>query len=686
LHSTVDPRVLGLERTTIPGSVVLGSFLSKDALGAIYEAHSARDAKNLWARVVPETLRVQPNMAGLKHPNLASVHSQAVTKSGVTIVVFEAPSGESIAQRVAQKKPFEPQEVVSCTLQILSGLHALHSIDELHSNLSAGSVFWADTDKTAPKAVLIDHWLGSTGKRFNSPNYRAPEQIRHHAPIARTTDIWAMGILLYEMLQGRLPFDGRTESEIVGKVLLMDPRLKAPNTDLGRLLTGVVARAMRKKPEDRYQSVTAIMNELLPIQEKLGGMNAEAIARLRQSLAPEAAMVSTAPVAPASQGRGPKGPPIVAAETHKEPAPFMPKNLKMTPLASPGYEAQIAPAGPGATLRQGQYFSRPPSHPAPQALSNADSIVMAVPLAPEELPAMPTETSIELDPDLIPPDLPAMSSDSSASLEAALLEHASSPLQMELEEPVEQGPSLLQRWKSSQARWVARGSRLWSSTRERLKAASLLVAKSTKGKLKSPSLRLASSARVRLKAASLGLSSSARHGWTVAVNHLRHPSRSERIALGACAFTILAVAVGLFVFRDVFQPGNSFGAMSFHSLTLPPSTMAQHEPRASSDSKPAEKAKPTVAPVPKASKGRAPQADELLSPPTPRVKAPPVEKPKANKRKASIAPDTKQYAAPRSKPSKALPGKRKDKKGAGPITNTQSQDDAEALASNPFGG
>jgi serine/threonine protein kinase len=273
------------------GQVLLDRYtvqqqLGEGGMGVIYRAVDERGGP-VAIKVLHATVASSPDLvarfereaaaqAMLSHPNIASLHAVGVTDDGVMFFVLEYIEGHDLATEL-DGGPLEPGRAIAITKQVLSGLHHAHQFGMVHRDLKPENVLLAHTPG-GEQAKLIDFGLVKlitavfgeeegrrltrTGVVFGTPQYMSPEQMRGEA-IDPRSDLYAVGIVLCEMLTGRRPF----EAEEV--TALWHAHLFAPIPSLAELggpvdpnLDAIVATLLAKQPDDRFATAHAARRAL----------------------------------------------------------------------------------------------------------------------------------------------------------------------------------------------------------------------------------------------------------------------------------------------------------------------------------------------------------------------------------------------------------------------------------------
>ena len=207
--------------------------------------------------------------AGLNHPHIVTVFDAGTSDQG-GYIAMELLKGKDLRQLLKEGWRPSPMESALIVRRAADALAYAHSKGVVHRDVKPANIFM--TGRTQPK--LLDFGLArvasqqddanSGGADFaaGSPYYMAPEQVRH-AVVDRRCDVFSLGVVLYELLTGTKPFTGSTLSEIATAVLThTPPPAHAVNPTVPEALSGIVARAMQKEPDNRFRSARALSREL----------------------------------------------------------------------------------------------------------------------------------------------------------------------------------------------------------------------------------------------------------------------------------------------------------------------------------------------------------------------------------------------------------------------------------------
>ncbi|UCC32104.1 MAG: serine/threonine protein kinase, partial [Phycisphaerales bacterium] len=275
-----------IEGYTIQRAVGRGGF------GEVYYAISdgGREVAIKYLRDNPQVeLRGVSNCINLKSPHLVSIFDVRKTTTGEYAIIMEYCSGPSLRDLlIAEPNGFEPHKAVFFLREIAKGMSYLHDRGIVHRDLKPGNIFYDDGyvkigDYGLSKFISISRHSGQTAS-VGTVHYMAPEI--GSGNYSKGVDIYALGVILYEMLLGKVPFEGSTMAEVLMKHLTTQPEVD----ELPHPFTKVIRRALQKDPNDRYQSADEMVDELLEVEtvrESLAGFSTKSLEGAVRRGAPE---------------------------------------------------------------------------------------------------------------------------------------------------------------------------------------------------------------------------------------------------------------------------------------------------------------------------------------------------------------------------------------------------------------
>jgi serine/threonine protein kinase/Tfp pilus assembly protein PilF len=204
--------------------------------------------------------------SSLDHPNICTIHEIAETERGQLFIVMTCYEGESLKKKI-KHGPLKVEEAVDIALQVARGLAKAHEHGIVHRDIKPANIMLTGdgiikiVDFGLAKLLALPG-LTRTGTTLGTASYMSPEQARGKETDQRT-DIWSLGVVVYEMLTGRLPFGGDYESAVIYGILNEEPApLGLLRSEISADLERAVMKALRKEPEKRYQSMQEMIAAL----------------------------------------------------------------------------------------------------------------------------------------------------------------------------------------------------------------------------------------------------------------------------------------------------------------------------------------------------------------------------------------------------------------------------------------
>jgi len=236
--------------------------LQRQVAVKLLHTHLAADA-TFVARFRQEAVAA----ARLAHPGIVAIYDTC-SEDGLEAIVMELVPGQTLRERLDEAEPIDPWQAAGLAAQVADALDAAHRAGLVHRDIKPANVLLAGdgrvkvADFGIAKAVA-DADLTQPGLMVGTAKYLAPEQVRGE-PIDGRTDLYSLGVVLYEMLCGRPPFQGDTDAATALMRLQKEPlRPRQVRPSVPRPLEDVVLRAMAREPEDRYPSATELRAALL---------------------------------------------------------------------------------------------------------------------------------------------------------------------------------------------------------------------------------------------------------------------------------------------------------------------------------------------------------------------------------------------------------------------------------------
>ena len=341
---------------TIGGKYRVRSVLGEGGMGAVYEAENLPLGRIVAVKVLHpgqarkkvavKRFHQEARAAGaIGHPNICEVYDLGTLDDGSPYLVMERLVGETLADRIVSEGALPFDDVIDVLTQVLSGLVAAHEKQIVHRDIKPENIFLTKRVGCPPVAKLLDFGVSKmigpvmnerdedldltrTGMVMGTPFYMSPEQARGDRNLDARVDLYACGIILYEMLTGKRPFIAPNYNALLIQILQNTPR---PARELRPALPHgfdeVLDKALARKRDDRFQSAAAFQRELQGLRDRHpnghGGMEVGELARqlnVRRPLPPPKMRVE--PIArPRAEPQVARPPVEPAAHRQFEPPP-----------------------------------------------------------------------------------------------------------------------------------------------------------------------------------------------------------------------------------------------------------------------------------------------------------------------------------------------------------------------------
>jgi serine/threonine-protein kinase len=257
--------VQGVLGTGAHGGVYLAEHRLLGRRAALKVLHrEAADSPELTARFIREARAVNQ----IRHPGIVDVYDLGVLPDGRPYCVMEFLPGRTLSELLAERAPLSPAEAVAYLAPLCEALGAAHAAGVVHRDVKAGNVMVVD-EGVPPRLKLLDFGvakvvdpggagLTAVGQRLGTPSSMAPEQILGQ-PVDARTDVYALGVLLFQLLTGRKPFEAAEPDEVQRQHLEVPPPRPSALAPVPPAFDAVVARALEKPAARRWPSALALL-------------------------------------------------------------------------------------------------------------------------------------------------------------------------------------------------------------------------------------------------------------------------------------------------------------------------------------------------------------------------------------------------------------------------------------------
>jgi len=262
--------------------------LGRGSMSIVYEAFDPHINRQLAVKVLRERyardvksrqrfLREARSAGGLSHPNIVTVFDVGQFE-GLPYLVMERLQGESLEDFLAAGNTLDARQVIEIGIQLASALHYAHERGVIHRDVKPSNIYF---DAESGLIKLVDFGIAAIDRRIRegkagdddtivgTPRYMAPEQLQGDRPDHRS-DLYSLGIVLYRLLAGKLPFNGEPLSALIGQVVNEPPPRLIPRHEKTPVeLIELVMRLISKQPGARYMDGAQILEELQEIRADL---------------------------------------------------------------------------------------------------------------------------------------------------------------------------------------------------------------------------------------------------------------------------------------------------------------------------------------------------------------------------------------------------------------------------------
>lgn len=257
--------------------------LGSGGMGDVYKAEDTKLKRTVALKFLPSELTRDEESqqrfvhearaaSALDHPNIGTIY-EIDESDGHTFIAMAHYEGLTLKHKIEQG-PLPINEVVEIAIEIAQGLTEAHSKDIIHRDIKPANVLLTELGQVK----IIDFGLAKlmggaaltrTGITMGTLAYMSPEQIQGPKADQRT-DIWAFGVILYEMLTGEHPFKGEYEQAVMYSIVNEDPEfITKIRSDIPIAMEKIVEKALVKNPDDRFHSMEEVLNELLILSKDL---------------------------------------------------------------------------------------------------------------------------------------------------------------------------------------------------------------------------------------------------------------------------------------------------------------------------------------------------------------------------------------------------------------------------------
>ncbi|HEU4410432.1 MAG TPA: protein kinase [Polyangiaceae bacterium] len=273
---------------TLSGKYRLTRKLGQGGMGAVYEATHLRLGQKVAIKVVLPEVAERPELAyrfehearaaaKLRGRHAVRVLDVDTSPEGLPFLVMELLEGHSLRDELARRGPLPIEDAVRYVREACEGVDEAHRAGIVHRDIKPANLFLSAEGEGVAVVKVVDFGIAkandvggsdyhtATNAPLGTYKYMSPEQARSARSVDARTDVWSLGVVLYQLLSGKTPFNGEGALGVVYAIATQaPPPLRASRPDVPEALVAVVERALSKELEGRYQTVRELSDALAP--------------------------------------------------------------------------------------------------------------------------------------------------------------------------------------------------------------------------------------------------------------------------------------------------------------------------------------------------------------------------------------------------------------------------------------
>ncbi|MCK9462064.1 MAG: serine/threonine protein kinase [Proteobacteria bacterium] len=274
----------------LDGKYELVRLIGEGGMGAVYEATHKLIGRRLAVKFLHASYASNPEVitrfqreaqaaAQIGHENIIEVTDMGTAPDGSPYLVMECLEGSDVKAAIEKEGRLSTKRTAHILVQALGALQAAHDVGIIHRDLKPENIFLTAKGMNPDYVKLLDFGISKfktfdsegvkgltqTGTVLGTPHYMSPEQARGEQNLTPQSDIYAMGVILYQMLTGQLPFDAANYNALLIKILTEEPvAIEVLNPELPAELVDAVKKAMSRDTATRFQTCDELRDQLVP--------------------------------------------------------------------------------------------------------------------------------------------------------------------------------------------------------------------------------------------------------------------------------------------------------------------------------------------------------------------------------------------------------------------------------------
>jgi serine/threonine-protein kinase len=283
LQNTSDPLI----GETLAGKYSIEELIKTGGMGSVYRGKHVLMDKRVAVKVLRPSLAVDDDVVArfsreakaasrISHPHAVNVTDFGESENGVVFLVMEYLDGQTLKEVIKQDGAMSLDRTAEIVRQVAGALDAAHDQGVIHRDLKSDNIMLSQTNggdwakvldfgiaKIQQPEGVRDIDITAANLVIGTPQYMSPEQCSQSGPIDKRSDVYSFGIIVYEMLAGRVPFTGESPTLIMMKQVQDEPpSISEARPDLPVAVAQIISRALAKQPDDRFQSAGELSQAL----------------------------------------------------------------------------------------------------------------------------------------------------------------------------------------------------------------------------------------------------------------------------------------------------------------------------------------------------------------------------------------------------------------------------------------
>lgn len=288
---------------TIADRYVVKGKLGQGAMGAVYKAEHTMMGKSVAIKVLLPEMSTHHEIverfqrearaaAAIEHPNICSATDFGQLADGSFFLVMEFLDGRTLDDEIAARRVLGPRRTIAIIDQLLGALQEAHALNIVHRDLKPENIMLVDRAQNQDFVKITDFGIASVkpsnadetdarltraGVAFGTPAYMSPEQVAGAMNLDHRSDLYSVGVIMFELLTGTVPFQGANVAAVMAQHLTVPApslRQRAPHANIPPALELVVLKLMAKSPDERFQSANELRQTLAELAQTTASVSA----------------------------------------------------------------------------------------------------------------------------------------------------------------------------------------------------------------------------------------------------------------------------------------------------------------------------------------------------------------------------------------------------------------------------